>query len=116
MTKDEYDFNEYVEKQVKAVEDGNHADFRPTYDAETDAVRALCLSQYQAGKAYLASLTAEELKHCKLVFEIQEGEKRPLDQLPADELCELRLDGKTMIVPRYLSALKVTEKLRRAMT
>lgn len=116
MDDDRYDFEEYVNKQIKLLEDGNAADNRPTYEAEITALKERCERLYVAGQTLITSFSQTELDHCQQVFEIQESTKKFDEQQRPDDFCEIYVDRKTIIARRYLSAFPVTRKLSKVLT
>lgn len=94
-----YALEKYIHDRVSTICDMNAADHRPTSQWEIDEAIKESIKLHEAGEALILSLTADEIRHCRALY-------RRKREYGADDLVHVRLLGRWVVVPRYITYIE----------
>jgi len=95
---------DYISRSNYSIVDSNTCDYRCTSTWELDRNTEQLIARWEAGQA--VALTPEEER------QLQALDKLELGQYGGDALCEERINGKWVLVPRWKRGLERFRQLR----
>jgi hypothetical protein len=99
-----YEVRAFIERQHRAEIDGNQCDYRPTSQSALDSITERVIARHETGVEWLKTIPASLKGQCHAVYNMRE-------QYGGHDLTQAKLDGRWVLVPRYLTLIDEARKL-----
>lgn len=108
-----YELQHYITEQQRIAGEANYADYKPTYQSELDAIEKESNLLYANGLLAMKKITDADRKRCKKLMAHEL--RREVYDYEMKELRTCYIDGKRVLVPRYISYIEKVRKLKKAL-
>ncbi len=115
VVKDDFSFElgRYIAEQQRIAGEANYADYKPTYQSEIDAIEKECNQLYANGLLAMKKISSADRTRCKKLMTHEF--RREVYDYEMKELRTCYIDGKRVLVPRYIGYIEKVRKLKKAL-